>query len=83
MLKLAFTYQDKLNQAWQSVVFQDKYQFYNFGSYWNYEVNLDKDSYNKIQMVSVDKNDKILGYLSATSAKRMWSGTWNGAGGKC
>lgn len=66
MLKLAFSYQEKLNQAWQEIVFKEKYQFYNFDSYWNYKIALDEHSWNKIQMVSVDKNDNILGYLSAS-----------------
>ncbi|MDR1572797.1 MAG: hypothetical protein LBS24_00605 [Clostridiales Family XIII bacterium] len=65
MLKLAFPYQEKLNQAWRSVIFEDKYQFYNGGAWWDYEIKLDDKSWDSIQMVSVGKNDEVLGYFSA------------------
>jgi hypothetical protein len=65
MLKLAYPYQEKLNKAWQPVVFTDKYKFYNCGNYWSYKVELDKDSWNKLQMVSVDANDNVIGYFVA------------------
>lgn len=65
MLKLAFPYREKLNQAWQSIAFDEKYQFYNGGGYWSYDVKLDDNSWDNIQMVSVDKDDNVIGYLSA------------------
>jgi hypothetical protein len=65
MLKLAFSYKDKLNQVWQSVIFKEKYQFYNCGNSWNYKIELDESSWEKLQMVSVDAQDNVIGYLSA------------------
>jgi hypothetical protein len=66
LLKLAYAYQEKLDKMWQSIVFTEKYQFYNYGTYWNYRIKVDDGSWDRIQMVSVDKNDNVLGYLSAT-----------------
>lgn len=66
MLKLAYPYQDALNKAWQACVFSEKYQFYNFGNSWVYKFSLDDNSWDNLQMVSVGKNDDILGYLGAS-----------------
>ena len=46
-------------------MFKDKYKYYNNNNYWNYEIELKKDSWNQVEMVSVDKNDKVIGYLCA------------------
>lgn len=66
MLKLAFQYQKNLSKIWQSVVFENKYQFYSCGQDREYNIHIDDGSWKTIQMVSVDKDDNILGYLSAT-----------------
>jgi len=65
MLKLAYPYQEALNKAWQACVFNEKYQFYNFGKSWDYKINLEDSSWNNIQMVSVGHDGNILGYLAA------------------
>ena len=65
MLKLAYPYQDALNAAWQACVFQEKYQFYNFGNSWNYKIYLEENSWDNLQMVSVGTDDTVLGYLVA------------------
>ena len=66
MLKLAYPYQDKLNKMWQSVVFEDKYQYYNYGAHWDYDIKVDGSSWDRIQMVSVDSDDEVVGYFVAT-----------------
>jgi hypothetical protein len=66
VLKLAFPYQKELNNAWQTAVFSEKYKFYNFTNYWDYEIKLDANSWNVIQMVSVDTKGSVLGYFSAS-----------------
>ena len=63
---MAYPYRDKLNQSWQAIVFNNKYKYYNFTNYWSYEIGLNNDSWNKIEMISVNKNDEILGFLSAS-----------------
>lgn len=65
MLKLAYPYQDAINVAWQTCVFQEKYQFYNVGNWWEYKIELDHGSWNNIQMVSVGASGQILGYFGA------------------
>jgi hypothetical protein len=65
MLKLAYTYQDKLNQVYNSIIFQDKYKYYNYDNYWGYTKEVSKDSWNDLEFVSVDKNDNVIGYLRA------------------
>ena len=65
MLKLAIQYKEKLNQAWQSIIFQEKYQFYICGNSWHYNIDLADNSWEKLQMVSVDAEDNVIGYLAA------------------
>jgi hypothetical protein len=65
LLKLAYPYQAKLNAAWQAAVFKEKYQFYNVGTSWDYKISLEEGSWNKLQMVSVNVSDDVIGYLSA------------------
>jgi hypothetical protein len=65
MLKLAFSYKEKLNQPWQSVIFNEKYQFYNYGNSWNYKIELSENSNDSMEMVSVDAEDNVIGYIAA------------------
>lgn len=65
MLKLAFPYSDKLNKVWQSVVFEEKYQFYTFSDWWSYKIYIDDNSLDKLQMVSVDAEDNVIGFFEA------------------
>jgi hypothetical protein len=65
MLKLAFPYKEKLNKVWQSIIFKEKYQFYNYDNSWIYKIDLDDNSLDKLQMVSVDAEDNVIGLLEA------------------
>lgn len=64
MLKLAFIYKEKLNKKYASIAFDERYKFYT-GQYWNYSVDIKDNSWDWIQMVSVDKEDNVIGYFSA------------------
>lgn len=66
MLKLAYTYRDKLNSLYQNIVFDNKYKYYNCVDYWGYEIKLNEDSYLDISMVSVDEEDNVRGFLRAS-----------------
>lgn len=68
MLRLAYPYQDELNKAYQSTVFQDKYKYYNFSNWWNYTIKLENNSWNNIEMVSI-KGKEILGYFNANISR--------------
>jgi RimJ/RimL family protein N-acetyltransferase len=46
-------------------VFDDKFKFYNASNYYNYNLELANDSWTNIEMVSVDKDDKVIGFLAA------------------
>jgi hypothetical protein len=65
ILKLAYQYKDKLQVAYSNIIFQDKYKFYNFNNYWNYQLKLSESSWDDIEMTSVDQNDNVRGYLRA------------------
>jgi len=63
VLKIAFPYQEQINRAWQSIAFNPKYQYYNASDWWSYTVEIANNSWETIQMVSVDKYDHVLGFL--------------------
>lgn len=65
ILKLAYSYKDKLQTAYQNIVFQDKYKFFNYSTYWDYTLKLEESSWNSIEIVSVDNKDNIRGFLKA------------------
>lgn len=64
MLKLAYIYKDKLNKKYVNIAFDERYKFY-ITQYWNYNIDISDNSWDVIQMVSIDKNDNVIGYLSA------------------
>ena len=65
MLKLAYNYSSELREAYQQIIFNDKYKYYNNGIYWEYDFSVAASSWNGLDFVSVDKDNKILGYLGA------------------
>lgn len=69
MLKLAYTYKDKLQITYNTVVFNDRYKYFNFSNYWDYTIKLSENSWENIEMVSVDKEDNIIGYFRAGIAR--------------
>jgi len=69
MLKPAYSYKDKLQEIYNTTIFNDKYKYYNFNDYWDYEIKLSNDSWNNIEMVSVDKSNNILGFFRATISR--------------
>jgi hypothetical protein len=69
MLKPAYIFKDKLQEIYNSVIFNNKYKYYNNSNYWNYELKLSNDSWNNIEMVSVDSKDNILGFFQASISR--------------
>ena len=65
MLKPAYPYKEKLQQKYNEIIFQDKYMFYNCDVYWGYEFKLNEDSWNSLEMVSVDSKDNVIGFFKA------------------
>jgi len=65
LLKPAFAYKEKLQQKYNEIIFKDKYMFYNCDAYWSYEFKLNPDSWNSIEMVSVDSQGNVIGFFKA------------------
>ncbi len=75
VLKPAYFYKDALLKQYKDIVFEDKYKYWNCDSWWQYEINIENNSWNKLQFVSVDKNDNIIGYLCASIDRDIHSVT--------
>lgn len=65
MLKFAYPYKDSIQLLWQSIIHTDKYKYYNAMNYWDYEVKFSPNSWDDVSMVSVDKNDNVIGMFRA------------------
>lgn len=65
MLKIAYPYKDKLQEAYNKVLHEDFYKFFNNGSYWSYDISVQNDSWKYLEFVSIDSNNNIVGYLRA------------------
>ena len=66
---MAYTYKDKLQEAYNTIIFNDKYKYYNFTNYWTHTIKLSENSWEDIEMVSVDTNDNVRGYFRAGIAR--------------
>jgi len=65
MLKTAYLYRDEVNKKMAEIAFNPKYMFYNFGTYWSFDYKIADNSWDAMQFVSVDKDNHIIGYLTA------------------
>jgi hypothetical protein len=70
MLEIAYPHKDKLNKAWQSCAFVDRFKYYNCTPEAYYEIYLDNNSWEKLQMVSADTSENITGYFAASIDRR-------------
>jgi len=69
MLRPAYIYQSKLQEEYNKTIFNDKYKYYNFVNYWDYIIKLTESSWNDIEMVSIDKDDNVLGFFRANISR--------------
>jgi hypothetical protein len=65
LLKLAKLYESQLQPLFLKTAFDHKFKFYNASNYYEYKFELSDDSWSKLEFVSVDKNDNVIGFLSA------------------
>jgi hypothetical protein len=65
LLKLAYPHQEALNKKYQEIFFNEKYKFHTYGSYPKYVIDLEDMAWTKLQLLSVDENNNIIGYLCA------------------
>lgn len=64
MLDLAYNYKDKLNEVYKTILYDDRYKYYQ-ESYLCYNIEIKDDNEKMLQFVSIDKNSNILGYFDA------------------
>jgi len=69
MLEPAYLHKKILQNEYAKVIIKSENFYYFLGPYYNYELNIDKDSWNNLQFVSISKNKKneylIHGYFCA------------------
>lgn len=65
MLELAYHNREELKSKFIDIAFNEKYKYWDSSTYIDYEPEVAKSSYEKIQYVS-KQNGKIIGYLSAS-----------------
>ena len=63
MLVPAIMYEEELKKKMRSIWFEDKYKYYIYNNYCS-DIQIDKDSWNKHQFVSIDSNGNIIGYIA-------------------
>lgn len=64
MLKPAFYHKDKLNEVYKNIVYHPDF-FFLIENVWDFEINIESNDEHRLQMVSINKNGDILGYLCA------------------
>ena len=62
MLELAINYADELKTKMQSIWFDEKYKYYNSQNYYS-EFNIADNTWSQHQYVSVDSNNKVIGFI--------------------
>lgn len=62
MLDVAIKYEEELKSLFRNLWFQDKYKYYNYSIYFS-DFEIDKDSWNRHQFVSLDNEGSIIGCI--------------------
>jgi hypothetical protein len=65
MLQPAYLYKDELYKYKSKLAFNERYKFYAGGSSFCFDIKPDDSSWNRIQLVSINKNNELIGYFSA------------------
>jgi len=63
MLDVAINHIDELTKKFNSIWFQEKYKFYNYDMWFN-NVEVDNNTWNRHQFVSLNSNSEIIGYIA-------------------
>lgn len=69
MLKPAFLFQNELNEAYQSIIYNDKYRFL-VEDVWDYSIKIDESDKYRIQLVSANAENNIIGYFCADTDRK-------------
>ena len=65
MLKPAILYREKLNEKYNNIAFDDKYKYFNIDTYFDFDIKIADTTWQKIQMVSVNRENEVIGFLQA------------------
>ena len=63
MLDVAINHIEELKKKFNSIWFQEKYKFYNYDMWFN-NVEVDDNTWNRHQFVSLNNNGEIIGYIA-------------------
>jgi hypothetical protein len=72
MLQPAYLYKDILYKYKSKIAFDERYKFYEYDTYVDYDIITDRNSWECIQLVSVDNNDNIIGYFKADINRHVY-----------
>ena len=65
MLKHAYLYKEKVQKLLIMNIVSERCKYYQLGGYIRFETEIDDNNWYKEQFVSIDENDKIMGYFCA------------------
>lgn len=71
MLKPAFLFQRELNQEYQKHLYSEKF-FYLVEDVWEFEITIGPSDEDRLQLVSVNSQNEVLAYFSATINRRLY-----------
>ncbi|MEQ6355176.1 hypothetical protein ABNX05_11155 [Lysinibacillus sp. M3] len=63
-LEFAVVYEHKLSVLMRKAMMDDKYKYYFFSSYYRFDTDIPRDTWNHLQLVSV-KNNEVIGLFGA------------------
>jgi hypothetical protein len=66
LLAPATLHEDQLTRQYKEAVCDDHFKFYMGTSYRNYNLEIQRNDWNVIQRVSIDKGGKLIGFMSAS-----------------
>lgn len=69
MLKKAILYEDQLKKKYMEAACDDYFKFYFSTSYRNFKLNICDDDWWTIQAVSIDKNNNVIGFMTADASQ--------------
>lgn len=65
MLELAYLHEGELNRIYAREITTEKYKYLNSTWYNDYSIEIKEDSWEKLQFVSIDEYNRVLGYFEA------------------
>lgn len=72
MLDIAINHVEELKKKMSGIWFNDKYKFYNYDTYYR-ELNIDNETWNVHQFVSLDKEGNVIGYIDYSVNRQTYN----------